>query len=73
MKTRRENILLVHRATTLINGANVHKGTAVLRAYQNAIDLASDLRCRNKRWAKRLVDTTEADLRKFCGWDVSNA
>jgi hypothetical protein len=60
-----ENLLLVHEAAGKMNGANVHRGTAVLRAYQNALDVLNDSRCRNRAAARRAVWAAELELRKF--------
>jgi hypothetical protein len=64
----RENILLVQQAYGRINGANIHRGTATIQAYRNAIDLATDRRCRDRKMARAVVARAEAALRSFCGW-----
>lgn len=41
----RQSMGLVHSATRRVNGANIHKATALLAAYENAVDFARDPRC----------------------------
>ena len=53
-----EDMLLVHAFTSRMNGANVHRGTALLRSYQNALDLAND--CRNSNRAQALATVARA-------------
>lgn len=65
MKTR-ENLLLVQTAYRRLNGANIHRGTAIIQAYRNAITLATDPRCRNKRSARVALATAEGELQRFC-------
>jgi hypothetical protein len=62
----RENLLRVHYAVGRMNGGNVHKGTAILRSYQNALELVNDPRNRKAQAdARRMVFAAEAELREF--------
>jgi hypothetical protein len=61
-----ENLLLVHRAAGIVNGANVHRATALIRGYQNALDHANDARCQDRKKARQLVTRAENALRQFC-------
>ncbi len=63
----REDLLLMDRAHRRLNGGNVHTGTATIQAYRNAIELATDRRCRDKAGARAVVARCETALRLFCG------
>lgn len=69
----REDLLLVDRAYRRLTGANIHNGTATIQAYRNAIDLATDRRCRDKAGARAVLARCEAALRLFCAGPVRMA
>lgn len=65
----REDLMLTFAASGKLNGANVHTGRALIAAYQNAIETASDGRCHGdvKKAAVLHVGRCENALRAFTG------
>lgn len=62
----REDLMLVYDAVRKMTGANVHRGRALIAAYQNAIDIATDQRNSEKKKAAVLrVRLCEEALRVF--------
>ncbi len=64
----RADTILLCAARRRTNGANVHRATQLIRGYENAVQLASDPRLRDRRGARQLVDRAEDALRAFCSW-----
>jgi hypothetical protein len=64
-----EDLMLTYAASGKLNGANVHAGRALIAAYQQAVDVASDRRCQGavKRDAVVHVARCEDALRVFTG------
>jgi hypothetical protein len=44
MSRVREDLMLTYAASKSLTGANVHQGRALIAAYQNAVELATDHR-----------------------------
>jgi len=44
MSRVREDLMLTYAASKALTGANVHQGRALIAAYQNAVELATDRR-----------------------------
>jgi hypothetical protein len=65
----REDLMLTYAASGKLNGANVHHGRALIAAYQNAIETASDRRCQGptRKAAVYHVARCEDALRVFTG------
>jgi hypothetical protein len=65
----REDLMLTYSASRLLTGATIHQGRALIAAYQNAIETASDRRCKglNKETARCHVIQCESALRSFAG------
>ena len=69
MSRVREDLMLTFAASKALTGANVHQGRALIAAYQNAIEVATDRRAQgNVRLAAVLhVSQCEDALRLMVG------
>lgn len=65
----REDLMLTFAASQHLTGATVHQGRALIAAYQNAIETATDRRCQgpSKEAAFYHVLQCESALRSFTG------
>jgi hypothetical protein len=65
----REDLMLTFAASKALTGATVHHGRALIAAYQNAIETATDRRCHgpSKEAALAHVGQCESALRSFTG------
>lgn len=65
----REDLMLTYGASRLLTGATIHQGRALIAAYQNAIETATDRRCHgpSKEAALSHVARCESALRTFTG------
>ena len=65
----REDLMLTYAASGKLTGANVHAGRALIAAYQQAVDVASDRRCQGptKESAVCHMARCEDALRVFTG------
>jgi len=65
----REDLMLTYAASQALTGANVHNGRALIAAYQNAIELATDRRCQGNARAAAVchVARCEMALRQMVG------